>query len=104
MSKLFKYDYHINMIGGLKKMEVEITSMGERGQVVIPQNVRESRGIIKGDKFMVLEQGDLLILKKLETPSTEDINKMLKKGHEHAKKHNLIEDDMVKAIKKARAK
>ncbi len=85
-------------------MDVEITSIGERGQVVIPQHVRENMGIIKGDKFMVLEQGDMLIFKKLRVPSAEDIEKMLKKGHEHAKKHQLTEEDLTEALKKARSK
>ncbi len=85
-------------------MEVEITSIGERGQLVIPQNLRDSMGILKGDKFMVLEQGDMLILKKLRAPSAEDIQKMLKKGQEHAKKNSLSERDLTEALKKTRTK
>ena len=51
----------------------------------------------KGDKFMVLQRGDMLILKKLRAPSMEDFDKMLKKSHAHAKKHGLTEKDLQEA-------
>jgi len=85
-------------------MEFEITKIGERGQVVIPQSVRNDMSIHKGDKFMVLQRGDMLVLKKLSAPSIEDFNKMLKKAHTHAKKHGLSEQELQEAIKRARKK
>jgi AbrB family looped-hinge helix DNA binding protein len=85
-------------------MEFEIAKIGERGQVVIPQSFRDDMSIHKGDKFMVLQRGDMLVLKKLRAPSTEDFDKMLKKSHAHAKKHSLTENDLQDAIKRARAK
>ena len=81
---------------------MEVTTIGERGQVVIPQMLRENMSIHKGDKFMILERGDMLILKKIQAPSTLDIEKMLKKGHEHANKHGLVEKDLFEALKKTR--
>lgn len=85
-------------------MEFEIAKIGERGQVVIPQSLREGMSIHKGDKFMVLQRGDMLVLKKLRAPSASDFDKMLKKSHAHAKKHGLTEKDLQDAIKRARAK
>ena len=85
-------------------MEFEITKIGERGQVVIPQSFRDDMSIHKGDKFMVLQRGDMLVLKKLRGPSMEDFDKMLKKSHAHARKHGLTEKDMQDVIKKARKK
>jgi len=85
-------------------MEFEITKIGERGQVVIPQSFRDDMSIHKGDKFMVLQRGDMLVLKKLRAPSMEDFDKMLKKSHAHARKHGLTEKDMQDVIKKARKK
>ena len=85
-------------------MDFEITKIGERGQVVIPQMFREKLSVHKGDKFMVLQRGDTLVLKRLRAPSKEDFEKMLRKAHEHAKKHKLTEEDLWRAIEKARAK
>ena len=85
-------------------MEFEIAKMGERGQVVIPQSFRDDMGVHKGDKFMVLQRGDMLVLKKLRAPRMEDFDKLLKKAHAHAKKHGLTEKDLQDAIKRARKK
>ena len=85
-------------------MEFEITRIGERGQVVIPQSFRKEMHIHKGEKFIVLQREDMLILKRLYTPTREDFDRMLKEGHEHAKKHGLTEKDMWDAIKKVRSK
>ncbi len=85
-------------------MEAEITKIGERGQVVIPQSFRENMGIHKGEKFMVLERGDMIILKRLRVPTKEDIDRMLVKTQSHAKKHQLTEKDMWNAIERVRSK
>ncbi|MEK6938616.1 MAG: AbrB/MazE/SpoVT family DNA-binding domain-containing protein [Nanoarchaeota archaeon] len=85
-------------------MDFEIAKIGERGQVVIPQSLRDEMSIHKGDKFMVIQRGDMLILKKLIAPSMEDFNKMLNKSQAHAKKHGLTETDLQDAIKRARQK
>lgn len=85
-------------------MDFEIAKIGERGQVVIPQSFRDNMSIHKGDKFMIIRRGDMLVFKKLRAPSTEDFDKMLKKSHFHAKKHNLTPEDAEEAIKRARSK
>jgi len=83
-------------------MEFEIATIGERGQVVIPQTFREEMGIHKGDKFMVLKRGDMFVLKKLQAPSMEDFDRMLKKAHEHTKKHGFQPSDVEDAIRRVR--
>ena len=85
-------------------MDFEVTKIGERGQIVIPLSLREEMGVHKGDKFMALQRGDMIILKKLSAPSIEDFERMIKKAHEHAEKHKLQQKDMKEAIHKARAK
>ncbi|HLC97589.1 MAG TPA: AbrB/MazE/SpoVT family DNA-binding domain-containing protein [Candidatus Nanoarchaeia archaeon] len=85
-----------------KKMEFEVATIGERGQVVIPQIFREEMGIHKGDKFMVLTRGDMFVLKKLQAPCREDFDRMLKKSHDHAKKQGLRPSDVEDAIRRVR--
>lgn len=84
-------------------MEFEVAKLGERGQVVIPQEFRETMNLQKGDKFIVIEHGDALIFKRIKEPSLKEFEDMIKKGHEHARKHKLTEDDLHKAIQNARA-
>ncbi|MBU0757911.1 MAG: AbrB/MazE/SpoVT family DNA-binding domain-containing protein [Nanoarchaeota archaeon] len=85
-------------------MDFEVTRLGERGQVVIPQVFRKKINMKTGDKFIVMQRGEALIFKKMEAPSIDDFNIMIEKGHEHARRHNLTPADMEEAIKKARGK
>ncbi len=85
-------------------MEFEVTKLGERGQIVIPQVFREHLKLHKGEKFIIVGRGDSLILKRMKAPTKEEFEKLLKESHEHAKKHNLTEKDMWDAIKKTRRK
>jgi len=49
--------------------EPEVTTISEKGQVVIPQSIRKEMGIKPKNKFLVFGQGDTIIMKKLEIPS-----------------------------------
>lgn len=46
----------------------EITTISEKGQVVIPQGLRKNLGIKAKTKFVVFGKGDLIIMKKLQIP------------------------------------
>lgn len=83
-------------------MEFEVATVGERGQMVIPQHFRQEIGLHKGDKFMVLQRGDMLVLKRLQAPSMQDFDRMLKKAHAHAKKHGLQPRDAEEALRSVR--
>ena len=98
-TETLKYDFHTFL-----NMEFEITKMGERGQVVIPLSLRKEMKINKGDKFMVIQRGNVLVLEKLRKPSMEEFEKMLKKTRAHAKKHGLTPKDMEDAIRKVRGR
>ncbi len=83
---------------------IEVTSMSSRGQIVIPQLFREHLKLVKGEKFIVVEQGDAIVLRRLKAPTKNEFEDLMIKTHEFAKKHGLTEKDMWEAIKKARNK
>ncbi len=85
-------------------MEFEVTKLGERGQVVIPQEFRKHMGLKSGDKFIVIERGDTLMFKRLRAPSLEEFDAMIKKGHARAKRLRLTPQDLEEVRKRARAK
>lgn len=85
-------------------MKFEITTLGERGQIVIPLELRERLNLGKGEKFMIVESGEVIILKRLTAPSEKEFNELLKKAKEHAKKETLTEKDLIDAIEKTRRK
>ena len=58
-------------------MSVETIRMSSKGQIVIPQDVREELQVDEGTVFAVVGSGDTIILKKIVTPSKEELIKNL---------------------------
>jgi antitoxin PrlF len=83
---------------------VEITSISSRGQIVIPQRLRNKMSIHEGEKFVVIGEDNTIVLKKLEMPSFRGIDKLLKKTRDFAKKKGIKESDVEESIKQARRK
>ena len=84
--------------------KLEITSMSSRGQIVIPQSLRNRMKIHTGEKFVVIGEDNTIVLKKLEMPSFEGIDKLLKKTRDFAKDKGIKESDVEEAIKQTRRK
>lgn len=61
------------------KLEIAITKMSSKGQVVIPSEMR--KGIEEGDKLLVIKDGDRIILKM-----ASDLDKKLKEDLEFARR------------------
>jgi len=82
-----------------KNMEVEVTRIGERGQVVIPQSIRDKMPAPKGTLFsVILVDKDVLVMKRF------DKIKILKefKDLRTSIKKRLKDEDIIKEIKEAR--
>ncbi len=89
-------------------MVVETTKMSSKGQIVIPKGLREHLGIEEGIIFAIMGSDDTIILKKLETPSKEDLiknlEKIAKEGRKRAEKLGIKESDVKNMIHKLRKK
>jgi AbrB family looped-hinge helix DNA binding protein len=63
--------------------EAEVTTISEKGQVVIPRSIRKELGIKPKTKFLVYGKGDTVIMKRLNLPDMkkewEDLFKMMDK-------------------------
>ncbi len=81
--------------------EPEVTTVSEKGQVVIPQSIRKELGIKPKTKFLVYGRGDTVIMKKLELPDLEkewaDIFRLMDK-----KGLKISEKEIQKEIDQAR--
>jgi AbrB family looped-hinge helix DNA binding protein len=81
----------------------EITTISEKGQVVIPQSIRKELGIKPKNKFLVYGKGDTIIMKKLDLPDLkkewDDIFKLMDK-----KELTLSEEEIQKEIAVVRKK
>ena len=47
---------------GIKKMQIAITKMSSKGQIVIPQEMRKD--LKAGEKIVIIKNGESLLLKK----------------------------------------
>lgn len=81
--------------------EVEVTSMSSRGQVVIPQHLREAMHLDRGAKFVVLGEDNIIILKKIEMPQFKEFDKLLEKTQKWSKEKSLKPEDLEEARKRA---
>jgi len=75
--------------------EVQITTTSPKGQVVIPQEIRDRMKIKSGTKFAVYGREDTIIFKKVELPSVKDFEKLAKFGRTFAKKKGIKENDVL---------
>ena len=58
-------------------MIVETVRMSSKGQIVIPQDIREEIHVEEGTVFAVVGTKDTIILKRITTPSKEELIKDL---------------------------
>ena len=82
--------------------EVMITRLSSKGQIVLPKVMRDTLGLKSGDIFAMFGEDDTIVLKKIELPSEEDFEKLLKWGQKYAKKYKISKKDVLKAIEEAR--
>ena len=83
---------------------IEVTKLSSKGQVVLPQAIRDRLRLAAGAKFVVIGEGDVVILKKLEVPAREQLKQLLKESRAYARRTGLKRSDISKAIKRVRAK
>ncbi len=86
-------------------MQIELTRISEKGQVVIPSSLRKEMCIKKSDQFMVFGERGTVILKKIEPKAIkktfDDISKPLQKATSQI---GLTKNDLKRAINDARKK
>ena len=87
-------------------MSAETIKMSSRGQIVIPQDIREGLKASEGTIFSVVSAKDTIILKKIPTPSKEELIKELGaialEGRKRAEKLGIKESDVPELVQRAR--
>ena len=78
------------------------TRLSSRGQVVIPEEVRKRLGLTAGVQFIVVGEGDVVILKVVTPPSRSEFDDLLSKARRQARKAGIKKVDIDAAIKKVR--
>jgi len=81
---------------------METTKMSSRGQVVIPEEIRNKLGLKTGDRFLVIADNDVVILKSLISPSLGEFDYLIREARKQAKITGLKRSDIVNAVAKVR--
>jgi AbrB family looped-hinge helix DNA binding protein len=79
------------------------TRMSSKGQVVIPEALRKQMHLDSGTEFVVLGEGDVLILKSLAAPDIKDFQRLISQARAQAAKAGLTPGAIGKVIAKVRA-
>ena len=82
---------------------VDVTRLSSKGQIVLPQAVRERLHLEEGVRFVVIASGDTVVLKKLEIPSLASAQALVYKSRAFAKKTKMSLSKIKEAIRKTRA-
>ena len=80
------------------------TKMSSKGQVVIPEAIREELGLESGCQFLVLGEKEAVILKTISPPSKKQFRSLIARARKEAKRAGLRPEDVNNAVKKVRGR
>jgi AbrB family looped-hinge helix DNA binding protein len=76
--------------------------MSSRGQVVIPEEIRERLGLKPGVQFVVVADRDVVIFKTISPPSMDDFDDLVKEARRQARRAGMKRSDVTGAVVSAR--
>lgn len=80
------------------------TKLSSKGQIVIPEEIRQQLGLKSGTQLLVMGDKDVVILKVIKQPSIGDFKMLITKIRKEAKKAGLSPTDLKTAIAQSRKK
>ena len=84
-------------------MAVELTRLSERGQIVIPTELRRSMNLREGERFIIMGVGDTIVLRKIELSQEKiRLKKLIRESREKARKSGFSEEEVTKLIRETR--
>ena len=79
------------------------TKMSSKGQVVIPEEIRQALGLKAGSKFVVVGEGDVVILKMITPPSMSEFDDIIQEARRQARQAGMKRSDVAAALNAVRA-
>lgn len=84
--------------------EIATTKLSSRGQVVIPEEIRDRLGLETGAQFVVIGEGDVVILKAIQAPDMSQFESAVGAARKAAKKAGMRRSDVSTSVERARRK
>jgi AbrB family looped-hinge helix DNA binding protein len=81
---------------------VATTRMSSKGQIVIPELIRKRLNLKEGAQFVVVGEGDVVILKVITGPSVDKFDALIQQARQQAQAAGLERADIARAVSKAR--
>jgi AbrB family looped-hinge helix DNA binding protein len=78
------------------------TRMSSKGQVVIPEEIRDRLGLKAGTQFVVVGNRDVVILKAISAPSVKEFNELMGHARQQARRAGLRKTDVDAAMARVR--
>lgn len=78
--------------------------MSSKGQVVIPEEIRDQLGLTPGTQFVVVGDRDVVILKALAPPALSEFDGLIREARRQARQANLKRSDIRQAIQEEKEK
>mgnify|MGYP003661949643 CR=1 FL=1 len=79
------------------------TKLSTRGQVVIPEEIRNRLGLQPGEQFVVIGEGDVVVLKTLKPPRLDELRPLLDRVRKAAEAAGVTPEDVERTIAEVRA-
>jgi AbrB family looped-hinge helix DNA binding protein len=84
-------------------MTIDMTRLSERGQIVIPNEMRKRMGLKEGTRFLVMGLDDTIVLRKLELSQERiRLKQLLEKSRKKARSVGFTENEIDKLIQSVR--
>lgn len=84
--------------------EIATTKLSSKGQVVIPEEIRDRLGLRPGDQFMVIGDRDVVILKTLAPRPMDEFDDLIAQARRAARKAGMKRSAIRAAVARARSR
>jgi AbrB family looped-hinge helix DNA binding protein len=78
--------------------------MSSKGQVVIPEEIRDRMGLQSGTQFVVVGERDVVILKAISAPSMKEFDNLIAQARQQARKSGLKKSDIDATVAEVRGR
>ena len=80
------------------------TQLSSKGQVVIPEEIRERLGLKPGSRFVVVAERGVVIFKTIDTPDLGEFDGLVAKARRQARKAGLRKGDVAAAVRRVKGR
>ncbi len=84
--------------------DVVTTRLSSKGQVVIPEPIRQRMSLKPGVRFVVVCDADAIVLRPITAPSLDEFDSLIAKARRAAREAGLRRSDITAAIKAVRSR